>query len=454
MGKLLSAVHGFVWGAPGLMLILGTGLYLSVVTRFAQLRLLPHAVGKLWTLVFTRRGEAGVSAQRALCTALAATVGTGNLVGVAGALCLGGPGAIAWMWVCGLLGMAVKYAEATLAVRYRVRRGGETVGGPMYMITRGMGARWKPLALLYCTLGVLASFGVGCAAQVSAIVASVGKLVSGAGGVPSTGLNAVVGAALALAVGLALLGGVKRIGALAQALVPAASAAYILACLMLLVFRRAAVPDALAAILRGALTPSAVTGGMIGSALRALSVGCARGVFTNEAGMGTAAIAHAAAEVHGPAEQGVMGILEVFLDTIVICTLTALAILCSGVQIPYGKDAGTVLTAAAFEAVYGGAATAVLAAFLSCFAFATIVGWGLYGARCAEFLFGSRAWKPYAAALTAVTALSAVLPTEEIWGFAETMNGLMSFPNLLALLWLSPELRRLTEAYTNKKVTP
>ena len=448
MMHALNAFHDLVWGAPGLILILGTGIYLTVITGFAQVRLFPGALRRFAGMFRgSKEKKNGISPFQALCTALAATVGTGNLVGVAGAICLGGPGAIFWMWVCGLVGMATKFAEATLAVRYRVRRGTEFVGGPMYMIRQGMEKRFHFLAGVYSFLGVIAAFGVGNATQINAVVTGINNVLTRFGGQASTRGNLLMGLVLAALVGAALLGGAKRIGQTAEKLVPFASACYIVLCAALLVLRADAVPGAFRAIILGAFSPRAVTGGAIGSAFRALSVGCSRGVFTNEAGMGTASIAHASAEVSHPAEQGLMGIMEVFLDTIVICTMTALAILCSGVSIPYGEDVGGDLTTAAFTAVLGDWVSLFLSMFLTCFAFATVLGWGLYGARCGEYLFGPGAWKGFAVVQTAAVVLAAVMKTETVWQLAETVNGLMAIPNLIALLWLSPELKQLTKEY-------
>ena len=448
MMHALNALHDLVWGAPGLILILGTGIYLTVITGFAQVRLFPGALRRFAGMFRgSKEKKNGISPFQALCTALAATVGTGNLVGVAGAICLGGPGAIFWMWVCGLVGMATKFAEATLAVRYRVRRGTEFVGGPMYMIRQGMEKRFHFLAGVYSFLGVIAAFGVGNATQINAVVTGINNVLTRFGGQASTRGNLLMGLVLAALVGAALLGGAKRIGQTAEKLVPFASACYIVLCAALLVLRVDAVPGAFRAIILGAFSPRAVTGGAIGSAFRALSVGCSRGVFTNEAGMGTASIAHASAEVSHPAEQGLMGIMEVFLDTIVICTMTALAILCSDVPVPYGMDVGGDLTTAAFTLVLGDWVSIFLSMFLTCFAFATVLGWGLYGARCGEYLLGPGAWKGFAAFQTAAVVLAAVMKTETVWQLAETVNGLMAIPNLIALLWLSPELRRLTKEY-------
>ena len=445
MTKFLEDINGFVWGAPALVLILGVGLYLSVRTGFPQVTLFPKALRLFFRRLLRREGTD--TSFRCLCTALAATVGTGNLAGVAGAICLGGPGAIFWMWVSGFFGMATKYAEATLAVRYCCKENGEVRGGPMYMISRGLGKRWKSLAALYCLFGVLASFGVGNAAQINTLTAAVGGMLRNFGLEPGRGTKLLLGIVVAAAVTMALLGGAGRIGAAAERLIPFASAGYILLCTVVLTLRHREIPGAFADILTGAFSPRAVTGGMLGSAFTALRIGCSRGVFTNEAGMGTAAIAHGGAEVYHPCEQGLMGIMEVFLDTIVICTLTALAILVSGVSLPYGTDTGAVLTEAAFSQVLGRGASLFLAAAVCCFAFATVLGWGLYGARCLEFLTGNAVWKGFALAQGAMALLGAVLETGPVWQISETFNGLMAIPNLFTLAVLAKEVSRLTIDY-------
>ena len=447
MTNFLNGLHHTLWGAPTLILILGTGLFLSVRTRFVQLRLLPRSLRQMARSLRRKPGEDGISPFQALCTALAATVGTGNLVGVAGAICLGGPGAIFWMWICGFIGMATKYAEVTLALRCRVREHGEYLGGPMYMITRGMGPRWRYLAAAYAVFGIAASFGVGNATQVNAVVSGVNAVLRSFGRAESIRRNLAVGLLLAVTIGAVLLGGAKQVGRTAEKLIPFVSGGYILLCLGVLILRRRYLPQAVSLILDGAFNPRSVTGGLLGSAFQALRVGCSRGVFTNEAGMGTASMAHACAQVSHPAEQGLLGIVEVFLDTIVICTLTALVILTAGVAIPYGTDAGGSLTASAFSAVYGSWVNVFLAGALACFAIATVLGWGLYGCRCAQFLFGPKAWKGFAL-LQALTVIPAsVGKAETVWLLAEILNALMSVPNLIALAALSPELVRLTKEY-------
>lgn len=446
---VLEAINRFVWGVPTLLLILGVGIFLTVRTRCAQLTLFPKA---LQSFVRQFKGSPGkkdgVSPYQALCTALAATVGTGNLAGVAGAIAIGGPGTIFWMWVCALFGMVTKFAEATLAVRFRVRnREGDYIGGPMYIIRNGMGKNWAWLASVYCFFAVVASFGVGNATQINAVIGGINSVLQAFGGHPRPSVDLVIGIALAILITMILLGGAKRIGVIAEKLVPFASVAYLILGLVVLVSRAQAIPGAFRAIIHGAFSPKAVTGGVLGSAFTALRVGASRGVFTNEAGMGTAAIAHASAKVEHPVQQGLMGIMEVFLDTIVICTMTALVILCSGVGIPYGTDTGVVLTTQAFSAVIGDWVCIPIALSLCCFAIATILGWGLYGARSAQYLFGETAWKPFVYVQAVMVVLGAVLGTGTVWMLSETVNGLMAIPNLIALAFLSPEIARLTKAF-------
>lgn len=449
MASVCEFLNRLVWGPWLVAAVLGAGLFLSLRAGFPQLTLFREALGHFLSTLRPPEREEGEPPFRALCTALAATVGTGNLIGVAGAIALGGPGAVFWMWVCGFVGMGTKFAEVTLAVHFRDRAGGVYLGGPMYMIRNGLGHRWHFLAALYCFFGIFAAFGVGNATQINAVTAGLKQVLSGFGVPGSPRMDLVLGLILAALVGAVLLGGAKRIGAAAEVLVPFASIAYLLLGAGVLVLRLEAVPAAFAAIFRGALDPAAVTGGVVGSFFAGLRTGVSRGVFTNEAGMGTASIAHAAARTDHPVRQGLLGIMEVFLDTIVICTMTALVILCSGVPIPYGTDAGGSLTTAAFAAVLGPWVTGVLSAAVCCFAFATVLGWGLYGARCAQYLLGPGAFRPFAWMQTAAVILGAVLDTRVVWAMAEAVNGLMAVPNLIALMMLSGVLSRLTKEYKN-----
>ena len=447
--RYLDGLNRFVWGVPALILILFVGLMISVRTRWVQFGLFPAAIRAFFR---PPQKKDGVSPYKALCTALAATVGTGNLAGVAGAIAIGGPGAIFWMWICGILGMATKFAEATLSVRYRVRDeyGGYT-GGPMYMVQHGMGWKWRPLAAIYCFFGVVAAFGVGSATQINAVIGAVDGAITSLGGNGSKTLNLIIGIALAILSATILLGGANRIGEATAVLVPFASIFYLVLCLGVLCLRISLIPAAVQSIFIGAFSPQAATGGVVGSMFVALRIGASRGVFTNEAGMGTAGMAHASAQVDHPVQQGLMGIMEVFLDTIVICTMTALVILCSGSDSPSGEDLGIQITADAFSRVYGSWVNIPLAVAICCFAFATIIGWGLYGVRCAEYLFDGRMWKWFAIFQGISVILGAILNTGTVWSLSETANGLMAIPNLIILIYLCPELVRLVKEYRYKR---
>ena len=452
MSRILEAINSFVWGAPALILILGVGFYLTIRTGFPQIRLLPRAVRTFAARLHPDRKKAGtVSPFQALCTALAATVGTGNIAGVAGAIAIGGPGAIFWMWVCALLGMVTKFAEATLAVRFRQKNdAGEFVGGPMYMIRKGMGDQWNWLAVLYCAFGVIAAFGVGNCTQVNAVISSVNDVLRFFGTEESRGGNLLMGIVLAVIIGAMLSGGARKIGTTAEKLVPAVSVGYILLCVIAIGRHAAAIPEAFRSVVTGAFSPGAVTGGMIGSVLQALRTGVSRGVFTNEAGMGTASIAHASADVEHPVQQGLLGMLEVFIDTVVICTMTALVILTSGVDILFGVDEGASLTIRAFSATFGKGVSVPIAVFLACFALATILGWSLYGGRCVQYLFGDGSWPIFVTVQGIAVVISSVMNTGTVWMIAETINGLMSIPNLIALLLLSSTFIALVKEYRRK----
>lgn len=425
---MLERINSFLWSVPVLGMILGTGLWLTWITGFAQVRLFPSAcrdfLGRL------RRRDSGF---RALCTALAATVGTGNIAGVAGAIAIGGPGAVFWMWVSAFLGMAVKCAESVLAVRYREPDGR---AGPMYIIRKGLPRRWRWLAWVYCFFGVVAAFGVGNATQVNAVLSSL-ELAGGGN------LRIWVGLALAAVVTVMVMGGAKSICAAAELLVPVVSGGYILLCAAALALRWDCLGEAMGKILLGAFDPEAVTGGVVGGMMTTLRLGVSRGTFTNEAGMGTAAIAHGSAESVRPADQGLMGIMEVFLDTMVICTLTALVILTGGIGIPYGTAAGAELTAAALAERFGVWVHGALCGCLVLFALATILGWGFYAGRCAEYLFGKVNWKLFGLCQGTGVLLGVFLQTGTVWTLAELVNGLMALPNLAAVLALSREVRRL-----------
>ena len=434
--RFLRSVHSVVWGIPALIMIVGVGILLTVKTRFAQFNLLPHAIK-----MFVMPKSTDKSKRRALYTALAATVGTGNLAGVAGAIAMGGPGAVFWMWVSGILGMVTKMAEATLAVRYRERdENGINFGGPMYMILRSMKNRWHWLAYVYCFFGVVASFGVGNGTQINTVVSGFNATLKSFGFESHFAVNLIIGVFLGYFILRVLLKGGNGIGAATERLVPFAALCYIFLCVWALINRANGIPDAIESIIKGAFEPKAVTGGVVGSFFMALRVGMARGVFTNEAGMGTASMAHATAEVKHPVEQGLMGIVEVFIDTLVICTLTALVILSSGVPVDYGHDTGVSLTTMAFVDCCGQWASVAISICLCLFAFATVLGWGFYGLQCARFLFGNRGIKNFVWMQAVVAVVSAVMQTETLWLFAEIINGLMAIPNLVVLAKLTPEV--------------
>lgn len=453
IANLIHCLNRLVWGAPALLMILAVGLYFSLRTKFLQIRKLPFALSTIGRHLRQKPQEGQVSPFQAVCTALAATVGTGNIAGVAGAIALGGPGAIFWMWIAAIIGMIVKYAEVILAVRYRERDGqGQFRGGPMYYIQNGLGPNYSVLSTLFCIFGVIAAFGVGNSTQISTAVASLQSAVSSLGGTPGPALRWAMGITMALLVGAVVVGGARRIGAVAEYLIPAMSLGYIALGFGVLIAHRGQIGSAFASIFAGAFAPRAFTGGVIGSLFTSLRIGFSRGVFTNEAGMGTASIAHAGANTRHPAEQGLYGIFEVFADTLVICTMTALVILCSPVSIPYGAaDTGAELTVAAFQTVYGNWVCIFLAVSMALFAFATVLGWGLYGMRCAEFLFGVRAKKVFSLLHAIMCVVGALVSPAILWDLAETVNGLMAIPNLVALAKLSPEVLRLTSSYFTKR---
>ena len=449
-----QAVNSFIWGIPAMVCIIGVGLLLSVRTGFLQLRKFPYAIKTTIGRIFRKKdaSDGAMTPFQAVCTALAATVGTGNIAGVAGAIAIGGPGAVFWMWCSALLGMCTKFAEVTLAVHFRERnKNGELVGGPMYYIKNGLGSRWQFLAVLYSLFGVLTVFGTGNATQVNTIVTAIDSALlatgSGLNGILPT-LNLIVGVVVAMMVAMVLLGGVKRIGSVTEKLVPFMALFYIVLALGVVALNYRRFPAVLASIVGGAFDPQAVTGGAIGSVFLSMQKGVSRGIFSNEAGLGTGSIAHACADTHKPVKQGMFGIFEVFADTIVICTLTAMVILCSGVPVGYGSAAGAELTISGFTATYGGWSSIFTAVALCCFAFSTIIGWGLYGSRCIEFLFHTdKVVGPFLVVYSFVSILGATVDLGLLWSIADTFNGLMSIPNLIALLLLSGTVAKLTKGF-------
>ena len=456
IAKINGIIGDFVWGVPAMILIMGVGLLLTIRTRGLQIRRFGYSMRMTLGKVFSREQAAkgAVTPFQAVCTALAATVGTGNIAGVAGAIAIGGPGAVFWMWVSAILGMCTKYAEVTLAVHFREKnRHGDWVGGPMYFIKNGLGPRFKWLAVLFSLLGGLACFGIGNATQVSTIRSSIATALSGYGVMASGGntwFNLAVGVVLTVLVMLVLLGGIKRLGSVTEKLVPFMALLYIVLALGVVVAHIGRVPAVLASIVEGAFSPRAVTGGVVGSMFLSMKKGVSRGIFSNEAGLGSASIAHAGAHTDSAVKQGLFGIFEVFVDTIVICTLTALVVLCSGVPVPYGTEVGAELTMSGFVATYGNWSSVAIALAICCFAFSTVLGWGLYGARCWEFLFGSRAIKPFSVVFALVCIVGTTADLGLLWNIADTLNGLMSIPNLIAVALLSPVAVKLTNEYFKK----
>ena len=448
-----SVINDFIWGVPAMICIIGVGLYLSIRTRFLQIRKFGYAIQTTIGRMFRKKeaSDGALTPFQAVCTALAATVGTGNIAGVAGAIAIGGPGAVFWMWISAILGMCTKFFEVTLAVHFRERNAeGDLVGGPMYYIKNGLGKNWRWLAYLFAGFGVLTVFGTGNATQVNTITTAIDSAllnyhVISTDTVPV--MNWIIGIAITFLVGLILLGGVKRIGQVRERLVPFMAVLYIVLALGVVVFHFQNIPAVFASIFEGAFHPSAVTGGVIGSFFLSMKKGVSRGIFSNEAGLGTGSIAHACADTRKPVKQGLFGIFEVFADTIVICTLTALVILCSGVSVPYGEAAGAELTIAGFTATYGNWVSVFTAVAMCCFAFSTILGWGLYGARCIEFLFDAKVIKPFMVAYSLVAILGATVELGLLWSIAETFNGLMAIPNLIAVLLLSGTVVKMTKEY-------
>ena len=448
-----TAVNNFIWGVPAMICIFGVGLFLSVRTNFLQIRKFPYAIRTTIGRMFRKRNasDGAMTPFQAVCTALAATVGTGNIAGVAGAIAIGGPGAVFWMWISALLGMCTKYAEVTLAVHFREKNmNGELVGGPMYYIKNGLDKKWHFLAYLFSAFGVLTVFGTGNATQVNTITTAVNSALLnyhllGEDQVPTS--NLIIGIVIAVLVGMILLGGIKRIGRVTEKLVPFMALLYVILGLGVIVIHAGALPSVFGAIIGGAFNPSAVTGGIVGSMFVSMKKGVSRGIFSNEAGLGTGSIAHACADTRKPVKQGMFGIFEVFTDTIVICTLTALVILCSGIAVPYGEAAGAELTIRGFTSTYGSWISIFTAFAMCCFAFSTTIGWGLYGARCIEFLFSEKVTKPFMVVYSLVAIVGATANLGLMWSIAETFNGLMAIPNLIALFLLSGTVVKLTKEY-------
>ncbi|MBY5005656.1 sodium:alanine symporter family protein [Streptococcus suis] len=443
MLELFKAINNLVWGAPLLILLVGTGIYLTLRLGVFQIRKLPMA----FRLIFAsdQSGQGDVSSFAALCTALAATVGTGNIVGVATAITTGGPGALFWMWVAAFFGMATKYAEGFLAIKYRTKdANGQAAGGPMHYITLGMGKNWKPLAVFFAISGVLvALLGIGTFSQVNSITAS---LETSFGLAPQ-----LVSIVTAISIAFFIFGGIEKISDVSTKVVPFMAILYILASITVLAVYWDQLLPTLALVFKSAFTPAAAMGGFVGATVKeAIQRGIARGVFSNESGLGSAPIAAAAAKSDNPVEQGLISMTGTFIDTLIICSLTGLSILVTGQWTTEGL-AGAPLTQAAFATVFGNSGTIALTISLVLFAFTTILGWSYYGERCIEFLFGTKSILPYRLLFVAMVALGGFLKLDLIWTIADIVNGLMALPNLIALLALSPVIIKETRQYFSKK---
>ena len=442
IASINSVVNSFIWGVPAMICIIGVGILLTVRTRCIQVRkfgvAMKNTIGKIFDKTQARDGS--MSPFQAVCTALAGTVGTGNIAGVAGAIALGGPGAIFWMWCSAFLGMCTKFSEVTLAIHFREKnKNGEYVGGPMYYIKNGLSKKWHFLAVFYAVFGVLTVFGTGNATQVNTALINFNILK----GEPNSNVNLIFGIFIAALVAMVLLGGIKRIGQVSEKLVPFMAVLYVILALGVIILNIQRVPGVFAQIVSGAFTPRAATGGIIGSMFLSMKKGVSRGIFSNEAGLGTGSIAHACADTDNAVHQGMFGIFEVFMDTIVICTLTGLVILLAAPNISYGQAAGAELTISGFTATYGGWVSILTAIAMCCFAFSTIIGWGLYGSRCIEFLGGEKFVRPFLVVYSFVSIVGATMNLGLLWDISDTFNGLMAVPNLIALLMLSGHVKKL-----------
>lgn len=442
MLTFFKALDSFVWGVPLLVLLVGTGIYLSTRLRLLQVLKLPLA----FKLIFAEdKGEGDISSFAALATALAATVGTGNIVGVATAIKAGGPGALFWMWIAAFFGMATKYAEGLLAIKYRTKdANGEVSGGPMYYIINAMGKKWKPLAIFFALAGILVAFlGIGTFSQVNSITASLKNSFNWS--------PQIVSILIAIVVAVIIFGGIQSIAKVSEKLVPFMAAAYIIATLIVIFMHYNHIIPAIEQVFSGAFTGTAAVGGFAGAVVKeAIQNGIARGVFSNESGLGSAPIAAAAAKTHEPAEQGLISMTGTFIDTLVICTLTGLSILVTGKWTVKGLE-GAPLTQSAFATVFGNIGVLVLTLCLVLFAFTTILGWSYYGERCFEFLFGVKHINIYRSIFIIMVALGGFLELDLIWTIADIVNGLMAIPNLIALLALSPIIIAETRNYFKRK---
>lgn len=467
---IIGYLNDLAWGPWMLILLVGTGIFLTWKLGFLQFAkfgyAMKHTLGKIFRKQSAGSGE--VTPFQAVSTALAATVGTGNIAGVTGAIAVGGPGAVFWMWVSALFGMATKYSEVVLAVQYRERNPkGDYVGGPMYYIKNGLGKKWTWLAMVFSFLAAIAAIGTGNMTQINTIATSFNTTIDAFGGNTAASTVEILGQSItmsSLAVGLlaavivsmVLFGGLKRIGSVTERLVPAMAVIYVVCSLVIVFVNRQYVGEIFGMIFKGAFSAEAALGGAFGiTIMTTIQKGVGRGVFSNEAGLGSAPMAHAASSEKDPVKQGLYGIFEVFMDTIIICTLTALTLLCgvkSGVSISWGENAGAELIIASFSTVFGSKiGSLIVTVAITLFALSTILSWALYGGRCFEFLFGHKSGIIYQVIYVAAVVIGAVLKLDIVWTIADTFNGFMAVPNLIALLGLSGVVAKLTKEHFAKE---
>ena len=469
ISDIVAKLNAIAWGPWMLILLVGTGVYLSIRVGFIQFRRFGYVMKNTVGKVFGKQtaGEGEITPLQAVTTALAATVGTGNIAGVTGAIAAGGPGAIFWMWISALFGMVTKYAEVVLAIKYRERNEkGDWVGGPMYYIKNGLSKKWMWLAVMFSVFGAVAALGTGNMTQVNTIADSINTVIDAFGGNTSAHVvtlfgeavpvsSAIIGVCIAVLTALVLFGGIKRIGSVAEKIVPLMAVVYIGCSLCVVLCNISSVGGILSMIVKSAFSAEAAFGGVVGVTIKTtIQKGVGRGVFSNEAGLGSAPMAHAASSETNPVKQGLYGVFEVFTSTIVICTLTALTLLCGverGVEVNWGHGAGAEVISASFATVFGAQAGSLIVAMaISLFALTTILSWALYGARCCEFLFGTKAVAIYQGIYVVAILFGATLKLELVWNIADTMNGFMALPNLVALLGLSGVVIKLTKEHFSK----
>ena len=453
-----SVINNFIWGLPAMICIIGVGIVLSVKTRFIQIRKFPYAmkitIGRM--LKKRKASDGALTPFQAVCTALAATVGTGNIAGVAGAIAIGGPGAVFWMWISAILGMCTKFSEVVLAVHFReTNNNGELVGGPMYYIKNGLKKHWHWLAYLFSALGVLTVFGTGNATQVNTITAALDSALINYNIISADSthmINLIIGIIIMILIALIMIGGIKRIGRVTEKLIPFMAVLYIILAIGVVLVNINNVPAVFKSIFQGAFSPASVTGGAVGSFFMSMKKGVSRGIFSNEAGLGSSVMVHSSSNVKEPVRQGMWGIFEVFADTMVVCTLTAFAVLSSGlIDLDTGAVlvdvSGSALVGQAFATVFGSFGPAFIAIAILLFAFSTVLGWSHYGSKAWEYLFGTKSTIVYKVAFVLMIFIGCTMNLGLAWDLSDTFNGLMAIPNLIGVIALSPVVMKITKNY-------